>query len=98
MMPQNINPAAAGPIGEGCLSTELRSATFLRPDAKSWMGHARNPVSAILACGFGSDSPVARCAFHPQPARTFDRELLADIECCRLALGYENGTLRPEWF
>jgi hypothetical protein len=97
LLTHNINPQTGGPIGDSYVSTGLRSAAFIRP-VNGWMDHARSPVSAIVACGFGCGAPVARCAFHPQPVRQFSRDLIPNVECCRLANGYEGGRLRTEWF
>ena len=95
---QNIEATSGGPVGDAYLSTELRSATFLSPEKGGKMRHARNPVSGILACGFGCDPPTIRCALHPQPVHVFDRNLIPKVECCRLRPGYQRGRLTAEWF
>ncbi|HWD90840.1 MAG TPA: hypothetical protein VG938_00695, partial [Verrucomicrobiae bacterium] len=80
---QNINPQTGGPVGDDYVSTELKAAAFLRP-INGWIDHARNPIAAILACGFGVEQPNVRCAFHPKPVRCFSSEFIPQIECCRL--------------
>jgi hypothetical protein len=95
---QKIDTATGGPIGDSYISTELRSATFLSPKQGGYMRHARNPVSGILACGFGFDPPVVRCVVHPQPVHMFDRMLLPKVECCRLRPEYKAGKFSAEWF
>lgn len=94
----NIDTATGSPVGDAYLSTKLRSATFLSPEKGGNMRHARNPVSGILACGFGCDPPTIRCAMHPQPVHAFDRNLIPKVECCRLRPGYHAGRLAAEWF
>jgi hypothetical protein len=97
LLTQNIEPTKGTPVGDGYVSTHLRSAAFLKPKPDGWMSHARSPVSAILACGFGCDLPRIRCVLHPKPMHPFDPSLLPNVEYCRLLPGYENGRLCTEW-
>jgi len=96
LISQNIDGTTGGPVGDDYLSTNLRSATFLSPKEGGFT-HARNPVSGILACGFGCEPPRIRGALHPKPIHAFDRSLLPEVEFCRLKPGYEAGTLITEW-
>lgn len=93
----NIDTRTGGAVGEGYLSTQLRSATFLRPDPNAGMDHARNPVSGMLLCGFGCNSPNVHGVLHPDPVNVFDRSLLPHIEFCRLKPAYGEGQLSTEW-
>ncbi len=95
---QKIDTSTGGPVGDEYLSTKLRSATFLSPQPDGYMRSARNPVSGILACGFGCEPPKVRGALHPEPVHVFDRKLLANLEFCRLRPEYKGGLLSAEWF
>ncbi|MBI3851717.1 MAG: hypothetical protein HY298_15795 [Verrucomicrobia bacterium] len=97
LITQKLDAATGELVGDDYLSTKLRSAAFLKPLKDGWMNYARNPVSGILACGFGCDPPQIRCALHPQPVHPFDRTLLPRVECCRLKPGYAAGKMSAEW-
>lgn len=93
---QDIDTTTGDPVGDDYLSTNLRAAAFFTPK-DAVLGHARKPVSGILACGFGCEPPQIRGALHPNPIHTFDRSLLSKVEFCRLKPGYEVGNLTTEW-
>jgi len=96
---QKINIQMGEPVGEIYESTRLEGAAFIRPqkDAPTWIEHARNPISAVLICGFGSNPPEVLGCLHPNPNYHFDRTLLSNIRFCKLTDGYQNGSLKVEW-
>jgi hypothetical protein len=75
--------------------TDLNRAAFFKSDDTSELDYARQPVSAILLCGFGSTPPEVRGALHPSPVHVFDRTLLSAVEFCRLR--HDSGCLSAEW-
>ena len=97
LITQRIDTRTGHPVGGPYLSTELQSATFLRPDNSTGMRDARNPVSGILLCGFGCNPPGVRGVLHPKPVHDFNRNLLPAVEFCRLRTGCESGDLSSEW-
>ncbi len=94
-----INTRTGEKVGDTYESTRLEDSVFIRPkkDSPHWIEHVRNPVSAVLLCGFGTDSPNVAGCLHPNPNRPFDRAFLPDIKFARLADGYQNGPLKVEW-
>jgi hypothetical protein len=96
---RKITVGTGEPIGEVYESTQLEDSAFIRSnkDSPNWIEHARNPVSAILLCGFGSNPPNIIGCLHPSPNYPFDRTLLAQIKFCRLVDGYQSGQLKIEW-
>jgi len=96
---QKINIGTGEPIGGIYESTRLKDSAFVRPSKEStnWIEHARNSVSAVLLCGFGSNPPNVVGCLHPNPNYPFDRSLLPDVKFARLADGYQNGVLKVEW-
>lgn len=97
LITQNIDATTGGPVGDDYLSTNLRSATFLGTTEDGLMRPARNPVSGMLACGFGCEPPQIRGVLNSKPIHAFDRSLLPSLEFCRLKPGYESGNLMTEW-
>lgn len=97
LITSKLDTRTGKPVGGLYLSTQLRSAAFLRPDSGIGMDHARNPISGILLCGLGCNPPEIRGVLHPSPVHHFDRTLLPSIEFCRLRTGYETGALSTEW-
>lgn len=93
----NVDVRDGGAVGEPYQVSHLKSATFVRPSGEGEMEHARCPVSGMLLCGFGCEPWRVLGLLHPNPAREFDRCLLSGIEFCRLADGYESGTMSTEW-
>jgi hypothetical protein len=90
--------ATGAGYGEAFLTTKLQKAAFIKPaDNSSGMAHARNPVSAMLACGLGGDHARALGILHPLPVYEFDRAMLPDVAFCRLCDGYQSGKLSTEW-
>ncbi|MBE0535051.1 MAG: hypothetical protein IH624_05220 [Phycisphaerae bacterium] len=86
-------------VGESYELTQLESAAFIRPNAKSphFIEHARCPISAVLLCAFGTDPMHTAGILHPDPTNIFNRALLPDITFCRLVDGYARGPLEVEW-
>lgn len=83
--------------GEPSQSTELKSAAFVRPNRLIGVEPARQPISALLIAGFGSNQPGIFGAVHPYPVREFDLQLLDRIAFCRLRIDVRNATLSTEW-
>ncbi|MDT8301139.1 MAG: hypothetical protein RQ760_06605, partial [Sedimentisphaerales bacterium] len=95
----SVNTKTGKKVGDTYESTRLENSAFIRPKKNSinWIEHARNPVSAVLLCGFSSDLPNVLGCLHPNPNYTFDRILLPQVKFCRLAEGYKNGQFTVEW-
>ncbi|MBL7189963.1 MAG: hypothetical protein ISS70_26850 [Phycisphaerae bacterium] len=87
------------PVGNTYDITRLEGSAFIRPVKASpnWIEHVRNPVSAILLCGFGSFPPSVMACLHPSPNYPFDQTLLPQIKFCRLVEGYLTGPPEVEW-
>jgi hypothetical protein len=87
------------PVGNTYETTRLENSVFIRSkkDSPNEIEHARNSVSAVLLCGFGSILPNVVGCLHPNPNHPFDRTLLPEIKFCRLAEGYKTGRLSVEW-
>jgi hypothetical protein len=83
-------------VGDPYEITHLRAAAFVKPGEREIL-QARTSLSGILLCGFGVSPPRILGALHPQPLHPFRRELLDRIPFCRLAEGYQSGTLSTEW-
>jgi hypothetical protein len=92
-----MNVRTGTKVGDIFLSTDLRSATFLRPDPINGIGFARSSVSGLLLCGFGILPPRVLGILHPNPARPFDRNLLSDVPFCEVAIDSASGTLSTHW-
>lgn len=95
----HVNTKTGEKIGDTYESTRLEDSAFIKPskDLTNWIEHARNPVSAILLCGFGSNPPNIVGCLHPNPNHAFDRALLPKIKFCRLIDGYQKGQLQVVW-
>jgi hypothetical protein len=95
-----IDPEQGRAIGDTYQSTELRDSAFIRIHKSfgSQVEFARNPISAVLLCGFGCRPPDIVGALHPNPNHQFDRTLLPNIKFGRLGEGWQQtGQLRVEW-
>jgi hypothetical protein len=94
-----INTKTGEKVGDTYESARLENSAFIRPQKNSpnWIEHARNPVSAVLLCGFSSNSTNVLGCLHPNPNYIFDRILLPQIKFCRLAKGYQTGQFTVEW-
>jgi len=94
-----INTKTGEKVGDTYESTRLENSVFIRPKKNStnWIEHARNPVSAVLLCGFSSDPPNVLGCLHPKPNYKFYRTLLPQVKFCRLAKGYQTGQFQVEW-
>jgi hypothetical protein len=79
--------------------TRLENSVFIRPkkDSPSQIENARDSVSAVLLCGFGSNPPSVIGCLNSNPNYPFDRLLLPNIKFAKLAYGYQNGVLKVEW-
>ena len=88
-------------VGEPYQETDLESAAFLRPIKKEqgkWIEYARNPISAVLLCPFGTSRPNIVGVLHPNPNFLFDRKLLPKVKFGKLKEGYKTtGILQVEW-
>ena len=87
-------------VGDPYQTTNLRDSAFLRFSKRvdGAIEYARNPISAVLLCAFGQYPISAYGLVHPNPNYPFDRSLLSGIEFAKLADGYQNGTMKVEWF
>jgi hypothetical protein len=95
----DLNTETHEPVGNTYESTRLEGLAFIRhvKASPNWLEHARNPVSAVLLCGFGSFPPSVLACLHPNPNYPFDRTLLPQIKFCRLVEGYLTGHFKVEW-
>jgi hypothetical protein len=86
-------------VGEPYQATHLQSAAFIRPtkNINGLIEYARNPISAILLCPFGTRPPEILGVLHPNPNYPFNRNILPKVEFCRLKDGYQKGKLEVEW-
>lgn len=80
-------------------ATELKDSGFIRPDKSdtNLIEEARKTISALLLCSFSEKPQRALGLIHPYPNYSFDRNLLPNIEFCRLAAGYQTGRFSVEW-
>jgi len=92
-----INMRTGSQVGDTYLSTDLRSAVFLRPDATTEIGFARSSISGLLLCGFGILPPKVLGALHPNPARPFDPGILPHVRFCEVRLDRQAGRLATQW-
>jgi len=96
---RDYDPQTRSPVGETYEVTDLRDSTFIRPSkASGEPQYARDSVSGLLLCGFGSRPWVVRGVLHSCPAREFDRNLLPHIRFARLTdRSLRTGKLEVEW-
>ena len=96
-----IGKRTGGAVGQPYNSTSLEAAPFLKarkiicdeaPIHPVWQ-----TISAVLLCPFGTHPVKCLGILHPKPYYEFNKDLLADIEFCRLKAGWENGNLTTEW-
>ena len=97
LISHHIDTRTGGPVGEPFLSTDLKSAAFLKPSTVSGLDEARLPVSGVLIGGFGCKPPNIYGLLHPNAIRPFNRQLLDRIEFCKLIRDDLSGTLSVEW-
>ena len=79
------------------LSTDLKSAVFLKPDVQHSTTYARSPISGILTCGMGSLSPIVHCLLNPNPVHAFDESVLPDVPVGKILIDQESGSLSTVW-
>jgi len=84
------------PVGNTYETTGLEHSAFIRfvKGSSGKIEFARNSISAVLLCGFGSDPPNVVGCIHPNPNYPFDRKLLHNIKFCTLV---ETDPLKVEW-
>jgi hypothetical protein len=96
-----VDTRTGAAVGEPYDSTSLETAPFVKvrkiicdepPIQPAWQ-----TVSAVLLCPFGTDPGKCLGILHPEPYCDFDRDILPQIEFCRLKPGWERGVLTPEW-
>ena len=96
-----FDPNKGKAVGEPYQETDLESAAFLRPIKKEQgkgIEYARNPISAVLLCPFGTSRPNIVGVLHPNPNFLFDRKLLPKVKFGKLKEGYKTtGILQVEW-
>jgi hypothetical protein len=94
-----ISEKTHGPVGSTYKRTRLENSAFIRfvKGSSGKIEFARNSISAVLLCGFGSIPPNVVGCLHPNPNYPFERALLPKIKFCRLAEGYQTGRFTVEW-
>lgn len=95
-----IDPEQGRAIGDTYQTTDLVDSAFIhfQKNSSGQVEFARNPISAILLCGFGCRPPEVVGALHPNPNHQFDRTLLPNIEFGRIAEGWQQtGQLKVQW-
>lgn len=93
----DINVEIGQAVGDPYQITELRSATFLRPDPANEVGYARSSVSGLLLVGAGVAPPRAVGVLHPNPVRRFEHAALPDVPFCELVIDRSAGKLSTAW-
>jgi len=78
-------------------ATELKNSGFIRPQKNKpyFIEQARKTISAVLLCNFWGHNAVG--ILHPNPNWLFDRNLLPNIQFCKLADGWQTGKFITEW-
>ncbi len=92
-------------VGDVYQTTELWSATFLRPDTLQEVGFARSSISALVLCGLGALQrdvhgvwrPHVIGVLHPNPARPFDPALLPRVEFGQVEIDRASKQLHVRW-
>lgn len=97
LMSWSIDSQTGEPVGDPFPSTKLQSAAFIKPDNVSGIKESRLPVSGVLVGGFGCRPPNVLGLLHPDPVRPFKRQILDQIEFCRLLRNDAKQTLFTEW-
>ncbi|MBN1912151.1 MAG: hypothetical protein JW818_20695 [Pirellulales bacterium] len=92
-----VDPKTGGMVGEPYLSTQLKSAAFLKPMGSSDVAEARQPVSGVLVGGFGCKPPNVLGLLHPYANRPFHRQMLDQIDFCQLLRDDTKHTLATKW-
>lgn len=96
-MAWNFDAETGKQVGNDYQVTEFYSAAFLRPDKTEEVGFARSSLSALLLCGFGSDTPRMTGVLHPNPARSFDPSVLSDVEFGQVEIDRGSRRLNVCW-
>jgi hypothetical protein len=92
-------------VGDCHQTTELRSATFLRPDRSQEVGFARSSISGIVLYGLGALQrdvhkvwqPHLIGMLHPNPARPFDPASLPSVEFGQVEIDRATKQLSVRW-
>ena len=92
-----INTDTGAAVGDVFLSTNLASATFIRPADGRGIEEARLPVSGVLVGGFGCDQVNVYGLLHPHARRPFNRQLLERVKFCELVRDDAKATLSVRW-
>ena len=88
------------PVGDTYETTGLEHSAFIRfvKGSSGKIEFARNSISGVLVCGFGSIPPNVVGCLHPNPNYPFDRTLLPNIKFCRIVQGsWDTRYLKVEW-
>jgi hypothetical protein len=96
MIAWDVNVETGEGIGDAYQITELRSATFLRPQEQS-IREARTSLSGLLMCGLGIMPPRVVGILHPYANRPFDPDLLPGVRFGRVRIDHEHRTLASVW-
>lgn len=92
----NVNMRTGEGVGDIFQTTELHSASFLKPGMRS-IRKARASLSGLLLCGFGCIPPKVIGVLHPLADRPFDRQLLPDIPFGEVRINQDTGRLCTAW-
>jgi hypothetical protein len=93
----NIDARTGDGVGPSYQTTNLKSATSVRPSSLAGIEPARKPISAIAVAGFGCAPPPILGALHFDPVREFNPSWLFRIPFCHLKVDFERGVLSTEW-
>lgn len=96
-MTWNIDTATGEQVGETFQSTELHSATFLKPDSSEEIGLARSSISGLILFGAGLSPPKVMGVLHPNPTHPFDPSTFPKIEFGHVTIEKPTKTLHVSW-
>jgi hypothetical protein len=93
----DMNPRTGQGVEEPYQVTKSHSAAFLRPDRTEGIRFARNSISGLLVCSYGSEPPRVIGVRHPNAVRPFDPTILPDIEFGQVEIDRDAGCFRVKW-
>ena len=92
-----FDPRRGEAVGRPFQSTNLKSATFLKPSPLIGVEPARKPISAVVVAGFGCTPPHVYGVIHPYPVHEFVPNLLDIIPFCRVKYDIRKAIITTEW-
>jgi hypothetical protein len=84
-------------VGDTYLTTELKSAAFLRPDESQEVGFARSSISGLLLVANDLEGRNPIGVLHPNPARTFNPAWLPEIKFGSVRIDWQSKQLSLDW-